>query len=137
MVILVIAKLDFPKAISYCQMDDNNYVALHTWLIVNLGVSTLTSMVFILYGGLFELQLDPCISWTNFPSLQLLFRGDNSNFALRFSWIYIGMILAWIIMIYLLVKPKNKLHKYVYGVFLLFYIATMGARSLSAYNGTK
>lgn len=118
-------------------MDDNNYVPLYTWLIVNLGVSTLTSMSFILYGGLFELQLDPCISWTNFPSLQLFFRSDSSAFGLRFSWIYIGIIIAWIIIVYLLVKPKNKLHKYVYGVLLLFYIATIGARSMSAYNGTK
>lgn len=137
LMVLVLAKLDFPKAVACCSMDDNNYVGLYSWLVANLAIATLTSMTFILYGGLFELQLDPCLSWTNFPSLQLLFRKDSSGFALKFSWIYALIFLAWIIIIYIAVKPKNQLHKYVYGVLILLYIATVGARSLSKYNATK
>jgi len=135
-VALVLAKLDFPKAISYCEMDDNNYVGLYSWLIANLALSTLTSMTFILYGGLFKLQLDPCLSWTNFPSLQLLFRKDSSTFALKFGWLYAAVVLAWIVVIYVAVRPKNKLHKYVYGVLILAYLATIGGRSLGKYDGT-
>lgn len=74
MLCVVMAKLDFPKALQSCQFDDNIYVPLYSWVIANLALASLTSMTYLLYGGLFHLQLEPCISWTTFPSLKYIFR---------------------------------------------------------------
>ena len=102
-----------------------------------MAISTLTSLTFTLYGGIFSLQLDPCLSRTSFPSLQLLFRKDSSGFALKFSWVYVAIILAWMVIGYVSLRAKNKLHKYVYGLLILLYIVSLGLRGLAQYNGTK
>lgn len=57
MICVVLAKLDLPKALQCCQFDDNIYVPIYSWLIANLSLASLTSMTYLIYGGLFHLKL--------------------------------------------------------------------------------
>jgi hypothetical protein len=43
------------------------------------------------------------------------------------------VILAYIIAIYLSIKPKVKLHKYLYAVLLLMYFAGVGVRAMGVF----
>lgn len=137
MICVVLSKLDFPKALQYCQFDDNIYVPLYSWIIANLGIASLTSMTFLLYGGLFQLQLEPCISWTAFPSLMYIFKQMISSFVWRFIWIYLGVVLDYVLIFYVIIKPKVRLHKYLYGLLIILYIASLGARALGSYDSSK
>lgn len=44
------------------------------------------------------------------------------------------MIIAYIVVIYLSVKPKIKLHKYLYVVLLMLYIAGVGVRAMGTFT---
>lgn len=137
LVLLVLAKLDFPKALSLCQFDDNFYIPFYSWIIVILGISTLTSLTFSIYGGLFSLQLDPCISWTTFPSLNYIFKQDISTFLLKFVWVFISIAIDYVVIIYFVMRPKNRVNKYIYAVLLILYLVSLGLRGLASYNSNK
>lgn len=116
------------------QFDDNFYAPLYNWFFVNLALSSLTSCTYLVYGGLFDLQLDPCMSRSSFPSLTYLLKSDSSSFLVRFIWIYIGIGVAYALILYLLIRPKVNLHKYIYVCLFLLYIAGVGVRALGTYT---
>ena len=43
-------------------------------------------------------------------------------FAIRFSWIYIGLVLTYIITIFLLIKPTYQIHRILKIVLILLYL---------------
>lgn len=45
--------------------------------------------------------------------------------------------MAYIINFYVIIRPKSKLHKYVYGLLTILYICSLGARALGSYDGSK
>jgi len=71
---IVLAKLDLPKAISLCDLDSNVYTPIYSWIFIQLSIASLTSISYLVYGGLFSLQIDPCISRTAIPSLSYIFK---------------------------------------------------------------
>lgn len=134
---VALTKLDLPKALSLIQFDDHFYAPLYNWLLVNMALASLTSCTYLNYGGLFSLQLDPCLSRSSFPSLTYILKNQNSSFTLRYVWIYIGIIIAYILIFYLIVRPKANLHKYFYASMVLLYIAGIGVRALGSYDGSS
>lgn len=46
------------------------------------------------------------------------------------------MIVAYLVVIYMSIKPKVKLHKYLYVVLLLLYIAGLGVRAMGTFTDT-
>ncbi len=128
--------MDLPKALAMSQFDDHFYTPLYNWFFVNLALASLTSCTYLNYGGLFDLQLDPCLSRSTFPSLTFILKNQKSSFTLRFIWVYIGIVIAYTLIIYLVIKPKSNLHKYMYGCLFMLYLAGIGVRSLGTYNSS-
>lgn len=131
---LVLAKLDLPKVMSLVQFDDNFYTPIYSWLLINMAIASLTSCTYLVYGGLFSLKLDPCISRTLSPSLAFLLKKMNPSFNWRFVWIYIGMVIAYILITFLLIRPKTKMPTFLYVIYLILYLGGIGARSLGNYS---
>lgn len=136
-IFLILAKLDLPKTFSLCLFDEHFYVPLYSWLLINMALASLTSCTYLIYGGLFGLQLDPCLSRPAFPSLMYILKKMPSSFAWRFIWIYIGIAIAYVLIGYLIVKPKVRMHKYLYVSLFVLYLAGVGSRAMGTYGTSK
>jgi hypothetical protein len=137
LVCFTLAKLDFAKALQSCEFDDNVYAPLYSWLIANLCISSLTSMTYLLYGGLFSLTLDPCVTWSRYPSLTYIFKQEITSFLFRFVWAYVGLLICYVLVFYVVLRPKAKMHRYFYGMLLVLYLGSVGGRGLGSYDGSK
>lgn len=74
LLIVVLAKLDFPKACSLAKFEDNIVSSLFAWLFVNLGLASSNSFIYLVYGGLFNLDLDPCLARPRTNNLMYIFK---------------------------------------------------------------
>ena len=135
-VAFALSKLDFAKAITLTGFDDHFYVPIYSWLLVNLAISSLTSFTYLIYGGLFTLQLEPCISRANHSSLIFILKKLLSSFSWRFTWIYIGVIIAYAVIIFLTIKPTYRLHRYLYTMLVFLYLGGIGARALGTFSSS-
>lgn len=133
---LSLAKFDLPKALSMTSFDDHFYSPLYNWVLVNLALTSLTSCTYLNYGGLFDLKLDPCLSRSSFPSLTYLMKNEPSSFIWRFVWVYIGIVIAYVLIVYLTIKPKTGIPRYTYVCLILLYIAGVGVRAMGTYNSS-
>lgn len=137
LLLVALAKLDLPKALSLTQFDDHFYVPIYSWLLINMAEASLTSCTYLIYGGMFDLQLDPCLSRSNFPSLTFILKRLTASFSWRFVWVYIGIVLAYGLIIYLIIRPKVRMPQYLYIIWFLLYLAGVGARGLGTYAFSK
>lgn len=48
-----------------------------------------------------------------------------------------AIIVDYILIFYVIAKPKVKMHKYLYGVLIILYMCSLGARGLGTYGGAK
>jgi hypothetical protein len=133
---LSLAKFDLPKALSMTQFDDHFYTPLYNWVLVNMALTSLTSCTYLNYGGLFDLQLDPCLSRSSFPSLTYLMKNEPSSFMWRFVWVYVGILIAYALIIYLVIRPKADIPRYAYVCLILLYLAGVGVRALGTYTSS-
>jgi hypothetical protein len=53
-----------------------------------------------------------------------------SSWILRFIWIYIGIGIAYAVMIFFLLRPSKNLHHYFYIGLLALYFLGVGARAI-------
>jgi hypothetical protein len=118
------------------QFDDHFYAPLYNWLLVNLALTSLTSCTYLIYGGFFDLKLDPCLSRSSFPSLTYLMKNEPSSFVWRFIWVYIGIIIAYVLIIYLIIRPKVNMPRYLFVMLVLLYLGGVGVRALGTYNSS-
>jgi hypothetical protein len=118
------------------QFDDHFYSPLYNWLLVNLALTSLTSCTYLIYGGLFDLQLDPCLSRSSFPSLTFLLKDQSSSFLWRFIWVYIGILVAYILIVYLVIYPKTNIPRYAYISLIILYLIGVGVRALGSYSSS-
>lgn len=68
-VCVVIGRLDLCKACSLCDFDSKKYYPLINYGFVILAILSLTSLHYLIYGGLFHLKLDPCLGKSTLPGL--------------------------------------------------------------------
>lgn len=130
---LILAKLDFCKALSLAKFEDRNYVSLYSWFLVNLSISSLTSCTYLIYGGLFHIGLTPCLTKTVLPGLQFILKNWVPSFVWRFIWIYLGIIVAYIIIIYFILRSNTKIHQYFYYGLILLYLMGVGCRGMGSF----
>jgi Na+(H+)/acetate symporter ActP len=53
-----------------------------------------------------------------------------SSWIVRFIWPYIGIVIAYSIIIFFLIKPLKKFNKFVYLGFLVLYFCGVGIRGM-------
>lgn len=66
---VAIGRLDLCKACSLCDFDSKKYHPLINYGFVILAILSLTSLHYLIYGGLFHLRLDPCLGKSTLPGL--------------------------------------------------------------------
>jgi hypothetical protein len=57
----VLGKLDFPKMLMASNIEEGNYHAIWNWVFVNLAIVTQAACIYLIYGGLFHIILEPCL----------------------------------------------------------------------------
>jgi hypothetical protein len=75
-------------------------------------------------------MLEPCLGKSTLPGLEFLMKNWITSWILRFIWAYLGILIAYGITIFLLIKPLKKLNKYVYFVLIGLYILGIGIRGI-------
>lgn len=48
-----------------------------------------------------------------------------------------AIVVDYILIFYVIVKPKARMHRYLYGVLIILYLCSLGARGLGTYGGAK
>ncbi len=81
-----------------------------------------------MYGGLYHLRLEPCLGKSTLPGLEFLMKNWVSSWVLRFVWAYIGIAIAYTVIIFFLIKPLKTLHPYIYIGLLVLYFMGVGIR---------
>jgi len=130
LVCLAIARFDICKACSITDFDGRKYHALVNYVLVQLATCTLSSFHYLVYGGLYHLMLEPCIGKTNLPGLEFIMKNWIRSWIFRFVWIYIGIVIAYALVIYLLVMPGKLINKYLYAVIIFLYFVGVGLRGI-------
>jgi hypothetical protein len=74
--------------------------------------------------------MSPCLSKTTLPGVEFLWKKWISSWVYRFIWIYIGIIIAYAVIIYLILNPLKSLHKYVYRGLIFLYFVGVGLRGI-------
>jgi hypothetical protein len=96
-----------------------------------LAISSLTSLHYLIYGGLYHIMLEPCLGKSPLPGLEFLMKNWITSWILRFIWIFIGILFAYALIIFFLLKPLKKLNKYIYMGLIGLYLMGIGARGIS------
>lgn len=97
---------------------------------IMLCIVSLTSLHYLIYGGLYHIMLEPCLGKSTLPGLEFLMKNWITSWILRFVWAYLGILIAYGITIFFLIKPLKKLNKYVYFVFIGLYLFGIGIRGI-------
>jgi hypothetical protein len=55
------------------------------------------------------------------------------SFAWRFCWVYFGILVAYAVIIYFVLRPNTKVPKYVYYILLALYLIGVGGRAMGKF----
>lgn len=127
---IVIGRMDLCKACSLSDFYQKKFYPLLNYGFIILAIVSLTSLHYLIYGGLYHLRLQPCLGKSNLPGLEFLMKNWVSSWVLRFVWIYIGIMIAYVVMVFFLIKPNKSLHPYIYIGLLVLYLAGVGVRAI-------
>lgn len=130
MVCVVIARFDLCRACSITNFDEKQYHPLINYGAIILSIFSLTSLHYLIYGGLYHLRLEPCLGKSTLPGLEFLMKNWVGSWVLRFIWIYIGIVIAYVLIIFLLIKPLKQLNNYIYMAILVLYFIGVGVRGM-------
>jgi uncharacterized phage infection (PIP) family protein YhgE len=75
-------------------------------------------------------MLEPCLGKSTLPGLEFLMKSWITSWVPRFIWVYLGIIIAYTIIVYFLIKPIKNLNKYIYIVMLILYLIGVGLRGI-------
>ncbi len=97
-------------------------------------MASLLSVHYLLYGSLYHIVREPCLKNPALPSVQRLFSGWNGSFVLLYIWQYIGLMVAYILIIFsVFFMKKREVPSYVWVILLALYIAGLGTRGLGGF----
>jgi len=66
---IVIARYDLCKVCHITNFEEKKYHTIINYGIIVLCLFSLTSLHYLIYGGLYHLMLEPCLGKTNLPGL--------------------------------------------------------------------
>lgn len=136
---LQIAKLDLSRTMHDAENNKNNkHSKVLSYIYTKMGLASLFSIHYLLYGSLYHMQLSPCLEKPLLPSVDKLFNGWTSSFLLLYSWQYLGFLIAYVWIIYFTCYMKNKdLPNFVWIILLILYIAGIGTRGMGGFVSSK
>lgn len=56
-----LSKMDYPKVTLISRFEENDFTVLWNWMFINMALATQISFLYLLYGSLFHLELEPCL----------------------------------------------------------------------------
>jgi len=135
---LQICRLDFSKVmVESKRTDAHKYVKVLSYIYTELALASLISVHYLLYGSLYNFVLTPCLQNPALPSVQKLFSGWIGTFVLLYIWQYIGLLVAYIWIIYFTCFLKRKdVPNYVWIILAILYIAGVGTRGMGGFVST-
>lgn len=134
---LQICRLDFSRVMNESKRTDSHkYVKMLSYVYTEMGLASLISVHYLLYGSLYHIVLTPCLKNPALPSVQKLFSGWVGTFVLLYIWQYLGLLVAYIYIIYFTCFLKRKdVPNYVWIVLAVLYIAGIGTRGMGGFVG--
>ncbi len=95
---------------------------------------SIISIHYVIYCSIYFIQLTPCLGNPMFYSVQKLFSGWYGTFILMYIWEYLGLLVAYIVIIYFVFFLKKKeIQSYIWILLLLLYIGGLGSRALGGF----
>jgi hypothetical protein len=130
-----ICKLDFCRMMTDIKRADvHKYSKVLSFVYTELGFASLISIHYLLYGSLYHMILTPCLKNPPLPSVQKLFSGWVGSFVLLYIWQYIGLLIAYICIIYFTCFQKKKeVANYVWIILLILYLVGVGSRGMGGF----
>lgn len=120
---LSISKLDFPKIYFISRLEENNLNEFINWMFVNMAIASQISIIYLVYGSLFHLELEPCLSKPTLTAVEFLFKKWFFSFNIRYIWMYIGLVFSYSVVVFFLVKPHYYVRTPLKVALLLLYVA--------------
>lgn len=130
-----VCRLDFSRVmVESKRTDAHKYVKVLSYLYTEMGLASLISIHYLLYGSLYHMVLTPCLQNPALPSVQKLFSGWTGTFVLLYIWQYLGLLIAYIWIIYFTCFLKRKdVPNYVWIILVVLYIAGIGTRGMGGF----
>ena len=132
---LQVCRLDFSRVMTDSKRTNaHKYVKVLSFVYTEMAMASLISVHYLLYGSLYHIVLTPCLQNPALPSVQKLFSGWVGTFVLLYISQYIGLLVAYIWVIYFTCFLKRKdAPNYVWIILMILYIAGLGTRGMGGF----
>lgn len=104
-------------------------------MFINMALATQISFIYLLYGSLFHMNLEPCLQKATLTAVEFLLKKWQSGFNIRFIWIYLGLIFSYAVTLFFIIKPQYILHKYAKAGLVALYLAGTFCRIMGGSGG--
>lgn len=104
-------------------------------MFINLALATQISFIYLLYGSLFHMDLEPCLSKASLTAVEFLLKKWNFSFNIRFIWIYLGLIFSYTVVIFFIIKPQYEVHRFLKVFLIALYLAGTFSRIMGGSGG--
>lgn len=88
-----------------------------------MAIASQISIIYLVYGSLFHLELEPCLSKPTLTAVEFLFKKWFFSFNIRYIWMYIGLVFSYSVVVFFLVKPHYYVRTPLKVALLLLYVA--------------
>lgn len=104
-------------------------------MLINMALASQISIIYLLYGSLFHMVLEPCLSKASLTAVEFLLKKWYFSFNIRYIWIYIGLVFSYAVVLFFIMRPKYVVHRLVKAGLVALYLAGAFSRIMGGSGG--